>query len=662
MPRFGFKTVFSKLFASVMMTLVGFAVAMIALTHLVHDHSASNNWQAIATKIVDQIDPFVDELDNATTMQDRLQARFMLAVIKKSFDIFDESLEAKMGLYDRDGNLLIQTDESDLPKTLPEDPLWIERMIPFLSDPMPNVQAMGDRGYSVLYEPRDPPKQSPWATILNLFTGTVFLLMLMTILLWWIAHSMTWRLNEMSQQMLKLGEGDFSVRVPVSGTDEVAQLARGFNQSAQKIEQLINANSLLLAHASHELRTPITRIRLQTEMMQMLADHLPIDAQAKFAKRVDAVNRDLTGLNDLVESILLVSRLDAGHALERLETFDLFELTHQECQHYPEAALFGEPLLMQGQPKLVVHLVRNLLNNAMIHGTPPIVVQVYGVMLLEEAVNPPEDLPRVKSAREVEAEVTPFADDSVNKDLVNERKSTLKNSTRERQTGKKLSFKTVMGYLNSQKVSANQKDDTSFETTDDTKSTKTVKTSRFNQGLQLPKSAILATLKRLQNDKSSPIITEKDAPLVDKDRQQSTVKSITPTSDKTPADDKTSDISNKPEVTAKPLDRMRPLAKVMAKDKSKDKVKDKSQPISKPVPNYAVLAVIDQGAGVPLDKRQEIFSPFVRLKQEKKGSGLGLSLVAQIIEAHGGEIRTDTWQGKTRFLAVLPVQAEVKIG
>ena len=305
----------------------------------------------------------------------------------------------------------------------------------------------------------------------------------------------------------------------------------------------------------------------------------------------------------------------------------------------------------------MVHLVRNLLNNAMIHGTPPIVMQVYGVMLLEEAVNPPEDLPRVKSAREVEVEAKPFEHDKVDRKSNLNHESNFNNSKSESQTGKKLTFKTVMGYLNSQKVSANQKDDTSFETTDDTKSTKTVKTSRFNQGLQLPKSAILATLNRLQNDKSSPIITEKDAPLVDKDRQQSTVKPITPTSDKTPADDKTSDISNKPEVTANPLDRMRPLAKVMAKDKSKDKVKDKSQPISKPVPNYAVLAVIDQGAGVPLDKRQEIFSPFVRLKQEKKGAGL--SLVAQIIGLTVGKF-ADTWQGKTRFLAVLPVQAEVK--
>ncbi|MDO4251306.1 MAG: HAMP domain-containing sensor histidine kinase, partial [Moraxella sp.] len=78
------------------------------------------------------------------------------------------------------------------------------------------------------------------------------------------------------------------------------------------------------------------------------------------------------------------------------------------------------------------------------------------------------------------------------------------------------------------------------------------------------------------------------------------------------------------------------------------------------LPNFAVLAVIDEGTGIPVEKRTDIFSPFVRLKQEKKGSGLGLSLVAQIVETHGGHISTDTWQGKTRFLVVLPIKKTPK--
>ncbi len=69
--------------------------------------------------------------------------------------------------------------------------------------------------------------------------------------------------------------------------------------------------------------------------------------------------------------------------------------------------------------------------------------------------------------------------------------------------------------------------------------------------------------------------------------------------------------------------------------------------------------MIDQGTSIAPEKREDVFSPFVRLKQEKKGSGLGLSLVSQIVEAHNGQITTDTWQGHTRFLVVLPLAKNV---
>lgn len=86
------------------------------------------------------------------------------------------------------------------------------------------------------------------------------------------------------------------------------------------------------------------------------------------------------------------------------------------------------------------------------------------------------------------------------------------------------------------------------------------------------------------------------------------------------------------------------------KKRSKKSKSDEAQ-----LPKFAVLAVVDEGSGIPVEKRQDVFSPFVRLKQEKKGSGLGLSLVAQIVEAHQGEIKTDTWEGRTRFLVVIPL-------
>lgn len=599
MQRFGLKTVFSKLFASVMMTLVLFAVSMIALTHLVHDNSANTRWQVLATQIVRQIDPFVDELDNAITMNERLQARFMLAVIKKSLDIFDESLQAKMGLYDRHGKLLVQTDDSDLPTMLPKDPAWVLRMLPtFSPTEQVSVQSIGDRGYILLYEPRDPPKRSEISAMLNLFTGTLALLVIMTGVLWWIARSMTWRINRMSARMSQLGEGDFSVRVPANGTDEIASLAKGFNQAAQKIEQLINANNLLLAHASHELRTPITRIRLQIEMMEMLVKQLPTESQEKFHKRAQAVNRDLTGLNDLVESILLVSRLDAGHVAQQSERFDLYELVNQECQHYPEAKLYGQSIVLEGQPKLLIHLIRNLLNNAMIHGTPPIEVHLYGAVSESEALAPPKHLIEAMDALTLTSNSLAIEPAAANPDG--------SDSDNQRANGAPTSK------INSQS---------------DSQSVINTPTKESGSSLTSEDTSYV--------EDNGKVIADSD-PNTDKDKKSA----VTPQRGE---GDYTKESKKNDSSFTKRLRRPKPAKLQQAV-----------------APNFAVIAVIDHGKGIPPNKRAEIFSPFVRLQQHNKGSGLGLSLVSQIVEAHHGNILTDTYNGQTRFLVILPTKNKSK--
>lgn len=555
--RLGFRSLFARLFISVFLAIIAFAIAMILLAQLVHNNSDSMKSKVIAGQIIGQIDPFLIEVDDAMLGNDRLQARFILAVVKKSFDIFDESLEAKIGLYDKNRNLILKTENSELPEHLPPTPSWLAQTLPTLSgNDRHHVILKTSSGYWVWYESRKPPKERPFLGVVNFFTGTLLLILIMTAVLWGITRNMTWRLDQMSRKMAKMGDGDFSVRVDQTGNDEITMLAYGFNQSAEKIERLINANSLLLAHASHEFRTPITRIRLQIEMMDMLTQKLDPADKAKFDKRAYAINRDLTGLNDLVESILLVSRLDAGHALQTNESIDLVELIKSECQHYTEATLFAEPITMMAQPKLLTHLVRNLINNALIHGTPPVEIYVYGSPSLTEAGVIPKAL--IELSKDDEYMNTPTTYDIT--------------------TTCNIEDKELASHLNID-----------------------------NEG---------------QND-------------------QEASKSISINEN-----NKTSEQS----IQDTPLEKhTRAFFKLLSRNKDKEHGKKNL---------YAIMAVIDQGAGIPVDKREDIFSPFVRLKQEKKGSGLGLSLVAQIAEAHGGHISTDTWQGKTRFLVVLPINQD----
>lgn len=699
MQQLGFRSVFAKLFASVMLALILFAVAMVLLTQLVHDKDAGIRSEILATQILGQIDPFLHELNIAVSNDNRLQARFMLAVVKKSFDIFDESLQAKMGLYDSDGHLLMQSDNSDLPLELPAPPSLLARVFPSFAETSPTKQAQvySSTGYTLLYESRLPPKKPVLSAALNLFTGTLLLLIIMAGVLWWIARTITWRINQMSQQMAELGDGDFSVRVNARGNDEIASLARGFNQAAQKIEHLINANNLLLAHASHELRTPITRIRLQIEMMDMLAGALPSDTKEKFDKRAQAINRDLSGLNDLVESILLVSRLDAGHALQQVEQLDLYDLVNQERQHYSEATLIGEHIVIDGQSSMLTHLIRNLLTNAMLHGKPPVTVLLYGVQTLDEANDIPDFLlqtilcssfvdynssdfdsyeeitQNVNQLENVENAIT--NDDSI---YVNDKKS---KSTPVEATEVALLPAPAI-YKNGESIIA----DTEIDDDIDSYDNNSVSTDK------LQSSEVVDVPSNIASDISSAINTDlKSADEAETIVEPSLISNYQRlTSDLTdkikkviwravPENQEISLLSiedNAINQNAENTGKNNSVEKDDSKGNNKENVKDNGETANtprkeglfskhlkkakpeptRPLPKYAVMAVIDEGEGIPENKREEVFSPFVRLQQKNKGSGLGLSLVAQIVTAHQGRILTDTINGHTRFLVVLPVK------
>ena len=693
MQQLGFRSVFAKLFASVMLALILFAVAMVLLTQLVHDKDASIRSEVLAGQILGQIDPFLNDLNVAVSNDSRLQARFMLAVVKKSFDIFDESLQAKMGLYDEKGHLLMQTDNSDLPIQLPETPSLMTRVFPSFSDTPITQQAQvySSTGYTLLYESRLPPKKPVLSAALNLFTGTLLLLIIMAGVLWLIAKTMTWRINQLSQQMVQLGDGDFSVRVNARGNDEIASLAHGFNQAAQKIEHLINANNLLLAHASHELRTPITRIRLQIEMMDMLADIMPVETKAKFDKRAQAVNRDLSGLNDLVESILLVSRLDAGHVMQQVERLDLYELVNQERQHYSEATLIGEHIVIDGQPAMLTHLIRNLLNNAMLHGVPPVTVFLYGVQEIDEADVVPDyllqsvltnsfanyDNIHYRDYEELTNEKQPL-DNELDTFMTPEPDETmLKNATDENEDS--LPLPTI--YRNGETINVN--DD--CNDIQRASATSSIKIAAVNATEILSKNSEQAPLTHLDQQRftispsilasvSSTSYYQLTTELIDKIKK--VIWQVIPTSASNikanATRELTSDVvdivneeNDNPIIIKQADDKILPLVEESKEDSvispkkeslfKKHLKKVKTEPVP-PEPKYAVLAVIDEGRGIPEDKREEIFSPFVRLQQKKKGSGLGLSLVSQIVTAHQGRILTDTVNGHTRFLVIIPVK------
>ncbi len=174
---------------------------------------------------------------------------------------------------------------------------------------------------------------------------------------------LTRRLEELESGVARLGEGDFSTRVPVKGRDEIARLAATFNAAAGRIQALMAAHKQLLAHASHELRSPLSRLRMAMERLKTRGNDEAAQAEA---------TRNIGELDTLVEEILLSSRLQAGASALENEPVDVAGLLAEECAVYHTELTVACHALptVEGDPRLLRRLFRNLLDNASSHGGP----------------------------------------------------------------------------------------------------------------------------------------------------------------------------------------------------------------------------------------------------------------------------------------------------
>ena len=185
-----------------------------------------------------------------------------------------------------------------------------------------------------------------------------------------VARRLTQRLEGLQRGVQRWGEGDLSVRLPEGGHDEVADLSRRFNAAAERVQSLmasqaalLQSQKSLLANASHELRSPLARIRMALELS---------GAQGASPTARAEIQRSITELDQLVDEILLASRLDAREAdVGTVEPVDLIGLVAEECARtgasFDVAEGTGE-LVVPGVAKLLRRAVRNLLENAARHG------------------------------------------------------------------------------------------------------------------------------------------------------------------------------------------------------------------------------------------------------------------------------------------------------
>ncbi len=177
-----------------------------------------------------------------------------------------------------------------------------------------------------------------------------------------VTARLTRRLELLRSGVARWGAGILPTRVDETGSDEVALVARTFNAAAERVEALLTAQKALLANASHELRSPLARLRMAIEIWM----------DAPTAKTREEIVRNLGEIDQLVEEILLASRLEHPDSPDRVVAcVDLLGLAAEEAARV-DATAAGTPVEIGGDARLLRRLMRNLLENAAKHGRPPI--------------------------------------------------------------------------------------------------------------------------------------------------------------------------------------------------------------------------------------------------------------------------------------------------
>jgi len=279
-----------------------------------------------------------------------------IADLERVVAAFAEPLDVDLTVFDAAGTRLVEIGE---PIVLP--PGRGSRLVPEHGPHRFLLLELADGRRLAIDGDRDPRRP-----VAHLLAALALLAAATAIAALPLARRLTRRLERLRSHVHTFGDGHLDHRAPIEGRDEIADLARAFNGTADRIEALVSDKTRLLANTSHELRTPLTRVRMALELLR----------EGPREDLLDRMDRDIEELDDLIGELLVASRLDAPEARIDRQPVDLLALVAEEAAGRADVEVRGQGGQVEGDRRLLRRLARNLIENALRHGEPPVEVEL----------------------------------------------------------------------------------------------------------------------------------------------------------------------------------------------------------------------------------------------------------------------------------------------
>jgi two-component system sensor histidine kinase CpxA len=241
------------------------------------------------------------------------------------------------------------------------------------------------------YDTRNPDRPEGLFFVGILIIGGVVALLIIP-----LARRITRRVNQLNRSALEFANGNLACRTDIKGHDEIAKLGHSFNFMADKLEKMIQGSKELSANVSHELRSPLTRIRVSKELIFDKIDRLDKEtARADIHRYIQNMESDIQTLDTLIDQVLKLSKIDYQESELCLERFDFDAFLDKELNQYHSLLAQKNIGIVQtfpantpvNQDKAVLKsILSNLLDNAVKY-TPE-----NGTILIEPLAVPGQNL------------------------------------------------------------------------------------------------------------------------------------------------------------------------------------------------------------------------------------------------------------------------------